>query len=268
MTNDFITLEEYALCIKECLENVLFDHQMADDEKPLVTYATSSIAYAKLQERFANGQNIGPLITFYQSGIDLIQEQQMGAWKWMTVARETGNYQMRAPVICSINYTVTISALTERQADMLQTQIMMATPFHRPYYIKLKGQYVLIQNTEVSNLSSVDVGDNKDRVSQRQIILKIDRAYLDYDYKELYAGTISPSTEAFNYNDEDVSKELKNGAKILKDNTTVVDGTVNKNTSNSFAPFIYNVLDEKGNVIQTTQKGKSKVTLYSLEKTL
>ena len=268
MTNDFITLEEYALCIKECLENVLHDEQMAVDEIPLVTYATSSIAYAKLQERFANGQNIGPLITFYQSGIDLIQEQQMGAWKWMTVTRDTGNYQMRAPVVCSISYTVTISALTERQADMLQAQIMQATPFHRPYYTKLKGQFVLIETTEVSNLSSVDVGDNKDKVSQRQITLKIDRAYLDYDYKELYAGTISPSMEAFDYNDEDVAKELKNGAKILKDNVTVVNGKEVKNTSNSFTPFIYNVLDKDGNVIQTTQKGKTKVTLYSLEKVL
>lgn len=268
MTNEFITLEEYALCVKQCLENVLFDDQMADDEKPLVVYATAPVAYAKMQERFANGQNIGPLITFYQSGIDLIQEQQMGAWKWMTVRRKSGNYQMRAPIICSINYTVTISALTERQADMLQTQIMQATPFHRPYYTKLKGQFVLIETKEVSNLSSVDIGENKDKVSQRQIILSIDRAYLDYDYKELYAGTISPSDNQFEYDEKDVLKELKNGAKILKDNTTVVDGKEVKNTSNSFTPFIYNVLDKDGNVIDVIQKGKTKVTLYSIEKVL
>jgi hypothetical protein len=63
-------------------------------------------------------------------------------------------------------------------------------------------------------------------------------------------------------------KELKNGAKILKDNTTVVDGKEVKNTSNSFTPFIYNVLDKDGNVIDVIQKGKTKVTLYSIEKVL
>jgi hypothetical protein len=268
MTNDLITLEEYALCVKKCIENVVCDFQMADDEKPLVVYATAPVAFAKQQERFANGQNVGPLITFYQSGIDLLKEQQMGAWKWISLKRNTGNFQMRAPIICSLDYTVTITALTERQADMLQTQILQATPFHRPYYTKYKGQFVLIETTDISNLSSVDVGDNKDKFSQRQIKLKIDRAYIDYNYKELYAGTIYPSKTEFDYNDEDVLKELSNGAKILKDNTTVVDGEVVKNTSNSFTPFIYNVADEEGNIIETTQKGKTKVRLYSLEKVL
>lgn len=266
MTNEFITLEEYALCVQECLKNVVYDYQMADNEAPLILYATAPVAYAKAQERFANGQNAGPLITFYQSGIEVDHDQQMGAWNYLPVVRKEGNYLFRAPIICRIKYTVTISALTERQADMLQVQIMQATPFHRPYYTKFNGQFVLIESDGITNLSSVDVGENKDKFSQRQLELTIDRAYLNYDIKELNAGIISPSKKEFEYDEEDVLKELPNGAKILKDQITVVDGEEIKNTSNNgYSPFNYNVVDEDGNVIETTQKGKVKVRLYSIE---
>ena len=142
-------------------------------------------------------------------------------------------------------------------------QILQTSPFHRPYYTKLNGQFVLIQTTEVSNLSTVEIGENKDKISQRQIILTIDRAYINYDIKELNAGTIYPSDVEFEYNEEDVEKTLNNGAKILKDQT-IVNGTEIKNMTN-FTPFIYNIADKNGNIIGTTQKGKTKVRIYSLE---
>lgn len=190
MTEDFNTLEEYANCIQECLTNVVHDYQMSDDMAPIVIYATAPIAYAKMQEHFANGNNIGPIITFYQSGIEIDNSVQMGAWKLMPVQRDSGNYLFKAPIICRIKYTVTINALTELQADMLQVQIMQATPFHRPYYTKFNGQFVLIESSEPRNLSSVEVGENKDKVSQRELTLTIDRAYIHYDIKELNAGII------------------------------------------------------------------------------
>ena len=327
MNSEYIQLEEYAKCVQKCLENVLYDHQMADDEKPRIVYATAPIAYAKIQEHFKNGSNVGPLITFYQSGIEVDHNVQMGAWKIMPVIRSKGNYLFRAPIICRINYTVTINALTELQADLLQVQLMQATPFHRPYYTKFNGQFVLIESTDFRNLGSVDVGENKDKITQREISLFIDRAYLYYDIKELNAGTIGTNKndssssyeirdilhekivnmvnngeKIFDINGEEISFEdssssgvndlyeerlfdingnkiqvtekdiegreivrrLKNGEVIYSDGET--SGIVTKNTSmNGYSPFNYNVLDEEGNVIQTTQKGKLKVTLYSLE---
>ena len=327
MTSEYIQLEEYAKCVQKCLENVLYDHQMADDEKPRIVYATAPIAYAKMQEHFKNGSNVGPLITFYQSGIEVDHNVQMGAWKIMPVIRSEGNYLFKAPIICRINYTVTINALTELQADLLQVQLMQATPFHRPYYTKFNGQFVLIESTDFRNLGSVDVGENKDKIAQREISLFIDRAYLYYDIKELNAGTIGPNKndssssyeirdilqekienmvnngeKIFDINGEEIIFEdssssgindlyeerlfdingnkiqvtekdiegreivrrLKNGEVIYSDGET--SGIVTKNTSmNGYSPFNYNVLDEEGNVIQTTQKGKLKVTLYSLE---
>lgn len=192
MTEEFNTLEEYAKTVKTCIENSIHDHQMAADSKPIVIYATPSIAYAKEQEHFANGTNVGPLITFYQSGISFPPEQMMGAFFRLNIKSDEGNYSIRAPLIAEIKYTVTISALTELQADMFTAQLVMATPPTRPYYTFLKGQYVLIKGDEPRNVGSVEVGENKEKVSKRELTLTIERAYLQYDIKDLSAGTIYP----------------------------------------------------------------------------
>lgn len=270
MTEDFITLEEYAKCIQKCLVNTLHDNQMAKDERPVVVYANAPIAYAKAQEHFKNGSNVGPLITFYQSGIEVDHSVQMGAWKNLAVVRDEGNYLYKAPIICKINYTVTINALTELQADLLQVQLMQATPFHRPYYDKFNGQFVLIESTDYRNLGTVDVGENKDKIAQREVILTIDRAYLNYDIKELNAGSIAPSIQDSSYDIDNpgdgryVTERLKNGEVVYNDAST--SGKEIKNTSmDGFAPYIYNVLDENGKIIDVTQKGKVRVTVYSLE---
>lgn len=264
MTEDFITLEEYAKCIQKCLVNTLHDNQMAKDERPVVVYANAPIAYAKVQEHFKNGSNVGPLITFYQSGIEVDHSAQMGAWKNIPVVRKEGNYLYRAPIICKINYTVTINALTELQADLLQVQLMQATPFHRPYYDKFNGQFVLIESTDYRNLGTVDVGENKDKIAQREVILTIDRAYINYDIKELNAGSIAPNPDSEIDTNRKIVNTLKNGEVVYDDAKT--SGIETKNTSASgIAPFIYNVLDENGKIIDVVQKGKVKVTMYSLE---
>ena len=327
MTEDFITLEEYAKCVQKCLTNIIHDYQMAKDEQPIIMYANAPVAYAKTQEHFKNGSNVGPLITFYQSGIEIDKSQQMGGWKNIAVERQQGNYLYRAPIICSINYTVTINALTELQADMLQVQIMQATPFHRPYYDKLNGQFVLIESTDCRNLGTVDTGENKDKIVKREITLKIDRAYLNYDINELNAGTIyinddnpeeslekiitvneiisnmlKNNEKVFDINGEEIVNDneylqklinegnrffdingnkivektiainnkkiiekLDNGENIYEDHTT--SGKIVKNTSNGYTPFIYNVANKDGKIINKTNSiGKLKVTLYSLEK--
>ena len=267
MTEDFNTLEEYSKCILECLNNILHDYQIAKDEKPLVIYATPSIAYAKMQERFANGMNDGPLITFYQSGIEIDKSVQMGGWKIMPVKRSEGNYLMRAPIICKINYTVTINALTEIEADMLQVQIMQATPFHRPYYTKLNGQFVTIVSDDPKNLSTVDAGDDKDKTTKRELILTIQRAYINYDIKELNAGKIIATDDSSDDSSDDlkVIKTYPNGAMLMEDGS-IRGGYIEKNTSaNGYAPFNYNIIDKDGNVIDVGTKGKVKITMNSIE---
>lgn len=217
MTEDFNTLEEYAKCIQKCLENVLHDYQTPDNSTPIVVYATAPVAFAKEQEHFANGGNVGPLITFYQSGIEIDHSCQMGAWKLLPVQRDTGNYLFKAPIICKIKYTVTINAINELEADFLQVQIMQATPFHRPYYTKFNGQFVLIESSDPRNLSSVEIGENKDKVTRRELTLTIDRAYLHYDIKELNAGTIVYTGNKGKYDDELLEDQQKRLTKLRYD---------------------------------------------------
>ena len=263
--NDFNTLEEYALCVQNCLKICTHDDLMEKENRDLVLYATPPMAYAKMEEYFANGENVGPLITFYQSGITVDKGQQMGAWKYIPLVRYEGNYLYRAPIICSIKYTVSIYAMTEAQADLLCMQIMQATPFHRPYYTKLNGQFVLIESSEPTNIGSVEASESKDKISRREMTLTIDRAYINYDIKELNAGTIFPSDEHVEVPEDQIKERLPNGAIILKDNT-VVNGRVEKNNSIGADGFFnYNVADENGKIIDVAQKGEVKVKLYAME---
>jgi hypothetical protein len=267
MTEEFNTFEEYARCVFEYLKIVSHDYQMADNDSVRVAYATAPIAYAKEQEHFANGSNVGPLITFYQSGIEIDNGVQMGAWKYLPVQRKEGNYILRAPIICKIKYTVTINALTELQADMLQAQIMQTSPFHRPYYTKLNGQFVLIESSEPTNTSSVEVGENSDKIAKREIILTIDRAYLNYDIKELNAGFIRYNADTKYEEKEDVyeKEKLANGAILMSDGS-IKNGEIIKNTSNGSDGFFnYNIVDDDGKIIDVVKRGKLTLTMYSLE---
>jgi len=262
---DFNTLEEYALCVQNCLKICSHDDLMAKDSRVIVLYATAPAAYAKMEEHFANGENVGPLITFYQAGIETPADYQMGAWKYLPVVRKQGNYLYRAPIICRIKYNVTVCALTEAQADLLCTQIMQATPFHRPYYTKLNGQFVTIRSDEPHNVGSVEVTEGKDKFSRRELTLTIERAYINYDIKELNAGVIYPSDTHIEVDEKLIEKKLANGVIILKDGS-VVNGEVDKNTSIGADGFFnYNVADEDGNIIDVAQKGEVKVTLYATE---
>ena len=267
MTEDFITLEQYANCVFEYLKIIAHDYQMARNDEVRVLYATAPIAYAKEQEHFANGSNVGPLITFYQSGIDVNHDVQMGAWKYMPVQRKEGNYLFKAPIICNIKYTVTINALTELQADMLQAQIMQSSPFHRPYYTKFNGQFVLIESSDPNNVSSVEAGENHDKVSKREITLTIDRAYLYYDIKELNAGMIRYKADTKYEPKEGVKEEkvLANGAILMSDGS-IKNGEVIPNTSHGADGFFnYNIVDDEGNVIDVVKRGKISLTMYSLD---
>ena len=98
-----------------------------------------------IKKKNLSRSNEGLLITFYQYGIEIDKGVQIDTWKFLPVRQKNSYYLLIATIICKINYTVRINALTEIQADMLCAQIMQATPFHRPYYTKLNGQFVIIE---------------------------------------------------------------------------------------------------------------------------
>lgn len=180
MTDEFNTFLEYATSVKNAIKNVTHDDNMAKDEKVQVLYGTTSMAFAKYKEKILNGEKNGPLITFYLSGCEIDKSAQMGGYKLLNRYFDKETYDLRAPVIVNLKYTVTINCIRESQADLLQSQLMLAMPFNRPYWSTLNGQFVTMVAEEPSNLSSVDVGNEKDKINRRQLIITIERAYIEY----------------------------------------------------------------------------------------
>ena len=91
--------------------------------------------------------------------------------------------------------------------------------------------------------------------------------FAKYDIKELNAGFIKFDADTNNETPEGVTEKvvLKNGAILMSDNS-IKNGIEVKNTSNGADGFFnYNIVDDNGNVIDVIQKGKLKVSMYTLE---
>jgi hypothetical protein len=178
MKDEFVTFEEYAICVKEALENITHDYNMGEQQDRLtVLYATPPVAFAKYVQDTVNGQDPGPVISFYLSNIDIEPSEQLGGFASVLLEKK---YNYKAPVIAKLQYKVTINAIKESQADLLQSQIVMAMPFNRPYATTLNGQWVTMEAKEFENESSVEIESDKDKVSTRTGTIEIARAYFDY----------------------------------------------------------------------------------------
>ena len=79
-----------------------------------------------------------------------------------------------------MQYEVTINAIKESQGDLLQSQIVMAMPFNRPYATQLNGQWVTMEAKDFENASTIEIETDKDKTSKRTGIIEIHRAYFDY----------------------------------------------------------------------------------------
>ncbi len=177
MTDEFVTFEEYAKVVKKSLEGIVHDYNMGDIDAVAVIYATPPVAFADFIQHTVNGQDPGPLVSFYLSGIEINSSEQLGGFKSLMIDNK---YTMRAPIVAKLQYKITITAVKESQADLLQAQIVMAMPFNRPYATKLNGQWVTMEAKDFENESSVEIEADKDKVVTRTGTIEIARAYFDY----------------------------------------------------------------------------------------
>lgn len=178
MKDEFVTFEEYALVVKQAIENVTHDYNMGSGEDATkVIYATPPVAFARYSQETINGQSPGPLISFYLEGIEINPESQLGGFKSILLEKK---YKIRSPIIARLKYKVTINAIKESQADLLQAQLVMAMPFNRPYATMLNGQWVTLEAKDFENSSSIEIESDKDKISTRTGSIEIDRAYFEY----------------------------------------------------------------------------------------
>ena len=177
MVDEFITFEEYANIVKLALENISHDNNMGEVDPVKVIYATPPAAFAKFKGEVKNGQRPGPLVSFYLANIAIESNDQLGGYASVWVDK---TYKYRAPIVARLTYTVTINAIKESQADLLQSQIIMAMPFNRPYATKINGQWATMEAKDPQNLTTVEIETDGDKVSKRQLSIEIPRAYFDY----------------------------------------------------------------------------------------
>lgn len=177
MIEKFKEFEQYAKIVKDALENVTHDYSMGEEEKLSIIYATPPVAFAKYKQNTVNGQKPGPLISFYLSGVEIPQEEQLGGFCQVLLEKK---YGYRAPIIAKLHYKITINAIKESQADLLQSQIIMAMPFNRPYATNINGQWATLEAKDFENESNVEIESDKDKVSTRTGTIEIARAYFDY----------------------------------------------------------------------------------------
>lgn len=173
----FRDFEEYALVVKNSLENILHDYNMTEEDKVQVIYATPPVAFAAHIQNTQNGEKPGPLVSFYLSGIEIEPSEQLGGYKTLLIDK---TYKFRAPIVARLNYKVQINAIQESQADLLQAQLVMSMPFNRPYATMLNGQWVTMEAKDFENISSVEIETDNDKVSIRTGVIVIDRAYFNY----------------------------------------------------------------------------------------
>lgn len=177
MEDKFIVFEQYGLVVKKAIENIVHDYNMGDVDPPNIIYATPPVAFAKFSQNTVNGEDPGPLISFYLSSIEINPEEQIGAYKTILIDK---TYRYRAPIVAKLNYTVTINAVKEDQADLLESQIIMAMPFNRPYATTLNGQWVTMEAKDNENETSIEIETDADKISKRTCKIEIYRAYFDY----------------------------------------------------------------------------------------
>ena len=171
MQDQFIVFEEYAKTVKEALENILHDYNMSEKDKVQIIYATPPVAFASFSQHTVNGEDPGPLVSFYLKNIEIDTSEQLGGFAAVLLEKR---YNYKAPIIAKLQYEVTINAIKESQGDLLQSQIVMAMPFNRPYATQLNGQWVTMEAKDFENASTIEI--ETDKTSKRTGIIEIHRA--------------------------------------------------------------------------------------------
>ena len=179
-------LTQYALVIKQALENILNDTTVSEESRISVLYATPSIAYAKEKANIENGEKAGPLVSFYMKEMEEADGEQMLGF---AIQNLSTMYTIRTPIIYRLHYSVRISALNEIEADNLQRKLILSLRSNHEYSVKAEignsVQWVCMSCKNPTNESSVEPGESAERISARTLEIVIRRAYIQPDCYEI-----------------------------------------------------------------------------------
>jgi len=177
--------------IKEFLIKNSYLKKYPKEENVQVFFATPPMAFAKFLIPVINGANLNPTISFYLNGIEYLQNENLLGYVEKPIRiSETGFLYLKPHLIYKLIYKVNILTTIEREADILQYQLLTKAPFNRPYPFKIMNNE---WGTVYSQSASIDTelipGEAKDKIISRSLELIIPRAYLPVEC-EIHDGII------------------------------------------------------------------------------
>lgn len=173
--------EEYSLGIKKALEQTVYLAHSREEDKVDVVYATPPVAFAKYLHTVKNGQQPGANVNFFLEGLEYGTNENLLGFNKLLV---NGAY-IRPPQIYKLTYKAYVFCNNESDGDMIISQILMGMPFNRPYVFIINNQYATVVAKDPQNETVAEAGEGKDKISRRSVNIIIQRAYLDYEIKEV-----------------------------------------------------------------------------------
>ena len=105
--------KNYTEVVDQSLKDILSDYNIGKDDGPFIAYGKTPAAFAKFLENIRNGKQVGPLITYSLSGINIDHKQQMLGYGSLRV--ESGGYKIqRAPLVATLDYTIEINVFYKK----------------------------------------------------------------------------------------------------------------------------------------------------------
>lgn len=187
---EFTLFMNYIEKAKEFLTKNAYLKKFPKEENVQVFFASPPVAFAKFLIPVINGANLNPTISLYLSNIEYLSNQNQLGFVSKTVRVNENSFMYVKPhLIYKLTFKINILAGNERDADILQYQLMTKAPFRKPYAFTILNQWGTLYVENPSIDTDLMPGEAKDRAIVRSLDLVVPRAYLPVE-SEIYSGII------------------------------------------------------------------------------
>jgi hypothetical protein len=175
---------QYSIAVKKFLQNTFYLKQYPKDENVSVYYSPLSRIWAKILHPVINGGTLSPNVNFVLESYDYTDSDMLGTVRSVRKKNDDVVEMVKAPLIYSLNYKITLFTRKQSEMDVLIYQILTKASKRTPYAVMVDGQWCLIKVESCVDETNLEPGEVQDKVCRTGISLNIPRAYLPMDYTE------------------------------------------------------------------------------------
>jgi len=177
----YLLFKDYALAVKEFLDEVLYLKRFSRDKQPNIYYSTPRRAWAKIVQPLVNGFSETPVCVFHLSGLEPKMSEVMGGFVTLTEQHPTNENKLRvnySPTIWKLTYTTTLWTRVLNDMDTMLSQLLIYTVEPKVWATKVNNVWAELYVENISIEDDLEPGDAKDKTVRRSITIGIRRAYL------------------------------------------------------------------------------------------